>query len=277
MDVMQRSTKAALTILEELEPVGSPPTAVPPLSGAAETYFELPLESDEVLASAIAEIPPGATQLPEDPEPHERRSRALWLGPLAALLLGGVGLWAWAPWQAAAPVLEPVPATAPETLEPEAPDPDPAAEEVSEPSEDQPVIPTATDDAVVEAQPEPEAALLAAPTVQPELESTPADPATSASAVAGRWAGSYNGQDVTLQLSGGDQALRGTLTVEFFGNEQSSTVRGSFAEGRLVLEDQDRNDDYASKHVGTLGADGRIEGQSTTFKGGRVTSFTFWR
>ena len=283
-DVLQRSTKQALTILEEFGGSASPPTAVPPApQGASETYFEPPPGDGAVVAPTIAEIPPGATQLPDDPEPPSRRSPALWLVPVAALLIGGVGLWAWAPWQAAVPVLEPEPlaelADGFEVPEPEAPEPESLVKAVPEPEDEPEPSPRADDDAVVDAQPdpiEPGLAVEPAATLQPE-PTEPEAPAASASAVAGRWSGSYNGQDVILQLSGSDQALRGTLTVTFFGNVQASTVTGSFSDGRLVLEDQDRSDDYASKHVGTLGADGRIAGQSTTFKGGRVSSFTFWR
>ncbi len=282
MDVMQRSTKHALTIFEPADGPMSPPTAVPATQGAEATYFEPPPSDDEVATPTAVESGgtasfawTGDTVPPPVPPPP---SRVRWLAPMAALLIGGVGLWTWAPWQAAEPVTggqAPPPDAPGSGVEPE---PEPVAA----------VEPPPSEDAVVDVQPvqsrEPAGSRDPQPTLQPDEVSDPQptlqpepDPAASSSAVAGRWAGSYNGKDVTLELSGSDQALQGSLVVTFFGNEQASRVRGSFDEGRLVLEDQDRSDRYAAKHVGTLGADGRIEGQSTTFSDGRIISFTFWR
>jgi serine/threonine protein kinase len=274
MDVMQRSTKHALTILEELGGSASPPTSVPSTQGAEETYYE-PKDSLPV-TSTVVEVTPGAAPTPAAPRAP---AGVRWLALAAALLVGALGLWAWAPWQAAGPPTQPAPSApstdeaAPAATPPPSspPEREAATSDPGEPADGDPVQPAPTTSQPDRAA-KPEPVAKPTPAAQPE----PTPPGAASSAVAGRWTGSYGGKDASLQLSGSDGALVGTLAVEFFGNVQTSRVRGSFVDGRLVLEDQDRSERYAGRHVGSVGDD-RITGQTTTFADSRITAFEFRR
>jgi serine/threonine protein kinase len=275
MQRVENSTRAALTFMGLSDDgQASPPTAVPATRAAEATVFTPPEPAE---GSVEAPSPKPA----EAPHPEEDRPRPVlpWLAPVAATAVLAGGLWLWSPWSAPTPndteSLAPIPTE---------PEPEPAAEPVNEPV-DEPEHehdnevdpePPPPDDAVAKLEPEP------APPTQPTAQEavTPADPtppAATTSTVGGRWQGSYGGKDAVLQLTGPDEALSGSLTITFFGNEQSSQVRGRLEGDRLLLEDQDRSDSYAGRHLGTLGADGRIVGQTTTFTSGRVVSFSFWR
>jgi serine/threonine protein kinase len=271
MDLLQQSTRQALTLLGEQEESGAAPTAVPATQAVESTLFE---------------PPPGPTGPEGGPGPASGQPALLRrLAPIGALLLMGLGLWAWAPWRSPAPPSEPA-------STPESPSRAPEADRAGPPPEEPRIEPLATvppSDAVADLEP-------GEPADEPETAPTPAGPSRAAShdagvpppaaphppamadsTISGRWRGSYGGKDAVLELRGPDDALTGTLVITFFGNAQSSRVRGRLQGDRLVLEDQDRAASYAGSHAGTLGPDGRITGQTTTFGDGRVVSFSFWR
>ncbi len=286
MDVLQRSTRQALTILEELPEAPVRPTAVPMDVGSSATVpaQDVGRAEETMFPDSVGDpSEAGAHEAPADTPPPKRAPTMRLAVAAAAILLGG-GLWLWAPWEAPEPSL--APPTDPVTEI--APDPpvDAVADEPSpEGAAPEPLPEESEADAVADAEPEQPSGEAPTPAPAPvETEAQEAPPApdhepipTTASTAAGRWTGSYGAMDAVLELDGSDDALTGTLSTEFFGNVQASTVRGSLVDGRLVLEDVERTERYNGSHVGSLVGTNRIEGQTTTYKEGRVTSFSFTR
>ncbi|MES2640119.1 MAG: serine/threonine-protein kinase [Myxococcota bacterium] len=90
----------------------------------------------------------------------------------------------------------------------------------------------------------------------------------------GAWRGSWNGRDLRFELSGTDDALRGTVVVTYKGNAISSEVQGSYASASRMLELADvveRADSgrYSARLTEEPALEGRFEGATN----GRVVPF----
>ncbi len=181
-------------------------------------------------------------------------------GPLVAavvvglLLFGLGGSWLLfapareAPMEATEPVAPPAqaPVAAPSPPEPEpAPEPAPAPAPAPEP--------------VPELEPEPTPVPVA-----PEPRPAPGP----VSAVGGAWVGGLNGRQVRLELSGQDEALRGSFDTTWAGRTDRSRVAGRFDGARLILEDVDERPDGGRYELDLL--DDRLKGFFVRNAGGKV-------
>jgi serine/threonine protein kinase len=251
--LLQRSTARAITILEPAPPPAQATLVLEDLDSAREG--------------------PGDPQLRDEPRP--RPSAAWWL--LALLPLAGA-LLVWSAWQAP-PASDPAP-QAQVTVEPapmpaEQPAPMPAEQPAPPAPSPREAAAPAVDDGAAPEPAEPPGASRQ-PDEQPAA-SAPRPSAVASSTLAGRWKGSLGAVVTTLVLEGSDDALVGSIESSFMGNVQASRVRGRYKDGTLLLEDQDRSQRYAGTYRGSLGPEGRLEGQCTTYDGDRVTSFSFSR
>lgn len=101
-------------------------------------------------------------------------------------------------------------------------------------------------------------------------------PGTHTRNLAGRWSGSFGGRSTSMELTGQDTALKGTVRVRFQGQEVSSEVSGTYADGQLVLDDLDAGPD-AGRYVASVTGDGALDGRFEAREGGRRVSFRFQR
>ncbi|MFN7143772.1 MAG: hypothetical protein ACK4YP_08365 [Myxococcota bacterium] len=96
--------------------------------------------------------------------------------------------------------------------------------------------------------------------------------AAAVSSPVGRWTGSFAGRPVSVELSGPDGALKGTVTNTFQGKAVESRVKGTYDREarRLELEDVERHLD-SGRYSATLTDEPALEGRFEA--PGRLVSF----
>jgi len=221
-----------------------------------------------MVGSRQSTLAPGALPAPPPQDATRRRWGAIAIALVVLLLLcGGGGWWMYAPPTATSDPLDVAEVPIPQP-EPTAPAPvAPAPEEPAPTSDD--VAPEPAPDVAAPVPPAPPE-----PSTDPRPTTTAPSPAPSgqadASVVAGTWAGSANGRQVMLELSGDDQALRGSFDMTWAGRTDRSPVTGRFDAGmsQLVLQDVDDALDNGRYEL-TL-ADGRLKGFFVRAAGGQV-------
>jgi serine/threonine protein kinase len=135
-----------------------------------------------------------------------------------------------------AALVEPVPVPAPEVAPAPAPQVEPEPEPELEPEpepEPEPAVPAPVPDRVAAVRPVPEPVAVVAPAPAPVDRVIPGG--AEGQPYAGAWAGSYAGQQISLELGGPPTGVQGVVDVMWKGKGYQSNVRGTWSGNTLEI------------------------------------------